>query len=325
MKSKNLFIVWHDYQARVDSMKGFFGYEIKYIGSKRKNKLMNYLMKSLKTVITLFKNKPTTVWIQLPPTPLLYLMFAYKKINKITLIADCHNGMLRKPWINFPFATKILNSTSDLIIVHNEDVYNEALTLGIQEHKCMVLEDKASEIEGNKFQNSNVNLESPSILFPASFNIDEPIKLLLEVATKLPEFTFYITGNTKRASKYHNIENAPENVIFTGWIEKEEYHNIFEAVDIVLGLTLYENIQLSVANEAVGFQKPMVLSNTHTLQKLFHKGAVYTAPESKEMVNSILKAYSEKDSLKDEMIELKQERNSNWLVTAKTVLSVVEK
>jgi hypothetical protein len=44
--------------------------------------------------------------------------------------------------------------------------------------------------------------------------------------------------------------------------------------DVVLALTKFDGIQLSVCNEALGFGKPMVMSDTPLLRQLFGSAAV---------------------------------------------------
>jgi glycosyltransferase involved in cell wall biosynthesis len=80
-----------------------------------------------------------------------------------------------------------------------------------------------------------------------------------------------------------------------------------------LGLTKLEGIQLSVANEAMGAGKPMVLSNTELLQRLFYKGAVYVDCLNPQSISKgCQEALLKKNELAKEVSELRAERDQGW-------------
>lgn len=305
-------------------MKDYFDYQEYYFRGIFKSKFLKpfeYIVQSLKTVYFIIVNNPKVIWIQLPPTPLLYIIWMYKILNKkVKIISDCHNGMFRSPWINTPFAKRLINKVSTIILVHNEDIYYEVIREHhIDESKCYILEDKVPKVF-ERDVNCNIN---KSILFPASFNMDEPIKEIIESAKTLSDFTFYITGEKEKAIQNHNVREIPENVKFTGWLSNEDYKKLFSSVDIILGLTLIDGIQLSVANEAVGNCKAMVLSNTNTLKKLFYKGAVYVDPTPTSISAGIIKAIEHKELLIEESTQLRTEREKNWIVDANKIKSLI--
>ncbi|MDH8576211.1 hypothetical protein QIH29_27735, partial [Klebsiella pneumoniae] len=68
---------------------------------------------------------------------------------------------------------------------------------------------------------------------------------------------------------------APDNVIFTGYLTKKAYDDLFLSSSVILGLTTRDNVQLSVSNEALSADKPMVLSDTTTLRNLFGDAAIF--------------------------------------------------
>ncbi|WP_063254841.1 glycosyltransferase [Neobacillus niacini] len=323
MKKKNsIFIVWRNYQARVDSMQEHFNYEVFYIDKSFKSKKLKpfeYLFKGLITLMKLIIKRPTVIWVQLPPTPVMYVLYFYKLFFKNSvIISDCHNGMFRKPWVSTPFAITLINKLSNVILVHNSEIYNEVIkNFKISSEKCYVLEDNSIEMSATIENKKNEG--KPTVLFPASFNEDEPIDQILKAARSLPDINFVITGNLKRANIFHDISNASSNVIFTGWISKEEYNRLLKNSDIVLGLTKFEGIQLSVANEAVGYEKAMVLSDTKILKELFYKGAIYVQNEEDSLISGITEAINCKNQLEKETKELKIERKQKWLEQAKVV------
>lgn len=329
IEKKSIYIVWREHQARVISMQGFFNYEpffLKGFTNKKSLKIFEYLKQMLCTLFIFIRKNPSVIWIQLPPTPLLYCAFFYKLIKRrnLVLIADCHNAMLRKPWVTTPFARKLL-SRCDIILVHNDDVKKSLQKINVQQQNSLVLEDNSDftfEIEN---QQSVYGDEKKNIVvFPASFNSDEPIMELLKVAQNLPDINLYITGDYKKAPKKF-LEKVPSNVCLTGYINKQDYYGIIYNADVVLGLTLLNDIQLSVANEGVAFTKAMVLSNTETLKSIFYKGAIFVSSDALSITNGIITALKNKKDLESEASELKKERIVKWRQQAGKIAKIIEK
>jgi len=315
-KAKSIFIIWHNYQSRVENMQSYFKYNIFYINKRNKFKLVEYFVNFFKTLKLLFIEKPNVVWIQLPPTPLLYTLCVYKCLNKdVVIISDCHNGMLRKPWINTPFAKTLINRLSTIILVHNDVVFERNVKKGfLNSNKSYVLEDLYPTRDLSRLSNKNTTKKNKFIIFPASFNDDEPIEEIIQCADLLPDVNFYITGSKKKfeAKFKHYIKSLPTNFIVVGWLEEDEYFRLLKNANVVLGLTKYDDIQLSVANEAVGFEKAMVLSDTITLKKLFHKGAIYSKNNALSLSKAITYAIDNQQELEQQTKSLKLERLKGW-------------
>ena len=85
---------------------------------------------------------------------------------------------------------------------------------------------------------------------------------------------------------------------------------------VILALTKFEGIQLSVCNEAVGAGKPMVVSNTHILRRLFYKGALHVDwRDPAEMAKACEDAISRQEQLGREARDLCVERIDYWKKT----------
>ena len=242
-------------------------------------KSLVYIYLLVKTVYLLRLEKPDTVWVQLPQIPILWAALIYQSLSqtKIKIVADCHNAQLRAPWRYFPFTLWSL-SRSDVILVHNEVMLEKARNIGWPMDKVLVLEDVPS-IGKDKLRTGtfweNVPAPRPLIVIPGSFSADEPIKEILAAARIASECTFILTGRAERAEQNgHNISELPKNVICPGFLSITDFDNLLIEADVVMGLTCEEGIQLSVCNEALGFGRPLVTSDTKILRKLFGEAAV---------------------------------------------------
>lgn len=325
---KQLYVVWLAFQRRPAAMQSYFGYELKFFPSattRRFLRFLGYFAKGWKTLVLFWREQPQVIWLQLAPTPLLYIAHLYKALFNpgVKIIADCHNSMLRAPWIKFPKAVDLLNRC-DVLLVHNDTVKEQAVAAGVNHKNLYILEDRATLLDCETIQKPDV-FPKPWILFPCAFNTDEPIEIVLAAARLIPDITLVITGNPDRAKGRHDLSNLPPNVKLPGFLPKEEFDMLLCSTDAVLGLTIWEGVQLSTANEAVGTGKPLVLSNTKLLKQLFYKGAIYVDslnPES--LAQGCKEAMLRKSELSQAIIELRDDRDRRWLEQAEKVTAVLQ-
>lgn len=322
-----LFLAWVPFQRRAVTMQSYFGYDLHHISLSFKQKFLRpfeYLVKAGQSLRLMLRQRPDIIWVQMPPAPLLYLVFAYKLLfnRQVKLVADCHNATFRAPWIKFPAVVGLLNRC-DSVIVHNHAVALQARQLGISPGHIQVLLDRVQPLncgEGFAEVAQRLALKTPWFLIPCSFNADEPIAEILEAACQAPDLTFVLTGNPARAKGRHNLSQAPANVKFPGFLPEGQFNALVYNATAVVGLTKLDGIQLSVANEALGCDRPMVLAHTKLLQQLFPKGAVYVDPlDANDLVAGCRQAQAESDRLTTEVIALKAERAEQWLTSASPI------
>src|ERR1035437_3732310 len=214
----DVFIAWLKFQRRAYSMKSYFDYSLFFIYSQIKNKdlkIIDYLIKTAKTIYTLMTKRPKILWIQLPPTPLLSISILYKKLFKECLIvADCHNALFSDKWIRY-LNIKTINKV-DIILVHNNVIKDIVLKMEIDKNKLFVLETKPAEKSHLRIQ-LNHSISHPCILMPCGFWEDEPLSVVFSAAHKIPDITIYITGPMERAKGVHDLTRTPNNVKILGY------------------------------------------------------------------------------------------------------------
>jgi len=96
MSSSNavIFIVWRIFQRRTESLAAKLNLRVNYYycpWQERSwlHKAWSYISKTIGTVKDLIRNKPPIVFIELPPTPILYIVAAYSRMTHAKLVADC--------------------------------------------------------------------------------------------------------------------------------------------------------------------------------------------------------------------------------------------
>lgn len=313
-KNNSVFYAWVKYQRRAASMQEFLGYSLNFVDFKLKRKWLkplDYLLKSIGTVSNLILKKPKVLWVQLPPSPLLYIALLYKKINKnAVIIVDCHNGVFWGKWKKYLSVEKL--NRFDIILVHNYLIKEIAEDFGLSKEKLMILEDKPAIKDSSYEKLGSQNVRS-TVLMPCSFNADEPIDVVFDAAAQIPEIDFLISGPKDKGALLFDFSKKPKNVQLIGYLSLKEYEEVFRSSDVVLGLTTEDHIQLSVANEATGFEIPMVISDTPLLRNLFNKGAIYVETmDSKSIANGIKEAIASRALLHAEVKVLKTERIQKW-------------
>jgi glycosyltransferase involved in cell wall biosynthesis len=258
------------------------GFECVFFPIQAKGKLSKawgYLQALIQTVTTLKRERPAVVWVQLPQVPALWAALLYRALYcpRAKIVADCHNAQLRAPWSRFPFALWSLNR-ADVILVHNEAMYEQASVIGWPMEKVHVLEDVPpvlTDVKPIGLARSQIDAPKPWVVFPGSFAADEPIAEVMEAARLAPELTFIITGRPERAARNgHDVSQLPSNMRLPGFLSIDVFDDLLREADVVLGLTREEGIQLSVCNEALGFRRPLVTSDTAILRQLFSEAAV---------------------------------------------------
>jgi hypothetical protein len=323
---KQLYIAWTRYIRRPESMKHHFQYKLFFLApafDARALRPVNYLINSAKSLWHCLRLRPEIIWIQLAPAVLLYVVFLYKALldSKVQIIADCHNSMFSPRWLRFPLALRLLNSC-DIVLVHNDVVKDTAVNLNVDERRLMRLETRPAELDCESLESiyQPPPYRPPWILFPCSFDRDEPVSEVLSAAEKMPLVTIVVSGDTTRASGVHNLNNLPSNVRLIGFVSREEYDKLLCTADVVMGLTIRDDIQLSVANEAVGAGKPMVISDTKLLRSMFYKGAIFADPRDPAAIaGCCMKALKKKKELTKEVISLRSERIIRWTKQADSI------
>lgn len=310
---KSLMIAWVGYQRRTDTMKPYWDYKVLYLPNKFKSKffrVLDYASKTITTVKTLLSYAPQVLWVQLPPSPVLHIALTYKVLfnRSLKIIVDGHNSLLRKPWITFPGTVYLLNQV-DGVVVHNFKVRDELSNYGVKREQIFVLEDLPCDFD----QTPSSDHAKPYVLFPCSFDIDEPIDVVIQTARAMQHVDFIITGDYEGKLSKDFIKSTPSNIQFTGFLRKQEFERALLNADAVLGLTTRDNVQLSVANEAVSASRPMALSNTPVLRSLYSDAAVFVDTfDPRSIKEGLTRLVDNADFYAAQSARLKVKRITRW-------------
>jgi glycosyltransferase involved in cell wall biosynthesis len=321
-----LHLAWAAFQRRQASMAPLVGLEclflpLGYKGRSHARRLLAYLNVAWRTWRVLWDRRPHEVWVQLPQVPLLWVAMLYRALapHPVRLVADCHNAMFRPPWSRLPLALRSLASCA-LVVVHNDEVRQQALALGLPERLLCVLEDvpplREAGLRAPAVPALLAGRPRPWVLFPGSFGSDEPLAEVFEAARQLRgQATVVVTGRLTNAAKNgHSLQHLPDNVVLTDYLPLADFDALLVHCDVVLALTRFDGIQLSVCNEALGFGRAMVMSATPLLQRLFGSAAVAVdSSDPTALVRGIDAATSRRHELEQQASALARLRREDWL------------
>lgn len=316
-KAEGVFIVWKKFQRRVEVLAPQFGLEIIYLHYEweeysKFHKAFSYLLKTLETFKHLLQKRPSLIFVQLPPTLVLYYVSFYAWLAGAKYVSDCHNSMVYGYWSKWIFAKKLLND--GIMVVHNDHVADH-----VEKSMGIIPFVLRTGITKNKSQGSNVNtlldrlsLSSERyVLLPWNFNSDEPLAEVFEAINSMPDIQFVMTWYFEKLPK-SLMNNLPSNLKLTGFLETEDFNYLFSHAGIALVLTNRDGTQLSGMHEAMAFEIPAVISDLKTTRFLYKGVPVYVENTPEAIVEGIRYAFENKIVLQEKIKNLRHETENEF-------------
>lgn len=321
MNKKIIFISWTPFGRHTELLGKALGAEIYFIKDFIKTRgltwyllfPLDYLIKSLNSVIILLRLHPMVVFVQNPPSIAPVILVLFSKLLKIKTVIDSHNGAFEKPWVNVPFHIWSLRK-ANVVTIHNQELFNRLISnkkfSGI---KFMILNSRMSEFPGI----SKAYKEDKYFLVISSFSADEPMDILLEglriyISDSSSNIKFRITGNYRKKiylydkySEYHNIE-------FLGFVDDDKYNQLLVNAFGVIALSTRDDVQQFALMEAVGAEVPFISSKNKTNIALFDDKMILTENLPCEIAKSITIFIQKKIELDNRIIEVKNNQKSIW-------------
>jgi glycosyltransferase involved in cell wall biosynthesis len=296
-KARAAFIIWKGYQRRAEVLAPLLGAEARFFPHVFRSKFLrplDYLFEGTLTTAHLVRFRPSFVILQAPPLfPALAAI-----LTRTPYVLDVHNALVQSFWSQLPLSGTLIRRAAALI------AHNSEMTTIIKEQfpgsRVFTIADPLQAIGDGVRPRDTRNL-----LFICSFDYDEPVRLILETAAALPEFTFVITADLKRLPKDLQIAFAAcANVRLTGFLSTDAYDSVLCSSRAAVVLTTMPAVQPSGACEALSSNTPLVLTRTSLTESLFGDWAVLVDNNIESLVTAIR-------SLNDDPLDLNVYR-SQW-------------
>ncbi|HUC37651.1 MAG TPA: glycosyltransferase [Acidimicrobiales bacterium] len=308
--SETLFVSWVDFHGRSRDLAGAVGAEAAFIALGSPLLLtapLRHLVQGIRTIVLLARSRPTTVYVMAPPAPLTLIGLVYGRATGARLVIDAHTaavmdrrtGTDMKPWFTW------IARRAYLTLVATEFLAQKLRARGLD---VMALDDPPLEqVSSGPPQPHN----RPLVTMPASWDSDEPIRQVIEVAHQLSAIDFVVTGRHRRTTtRWHRL---PPNLRLPGRLSAATYADLLLDSDAVLALTTAECTMQRAAYEALAYEKPLVISDTHVLRHYFTTGAVFVDPrDPNSIADGIALALQRHQQLSKELASLRKQRAAEW-------------
>ncbi len=309
MSGKRLYIVWYSHARRAETLTRELNAQVVFLFETRiKNrwlKPLRYMIQGWKTWHLLDRERPSVVIAQSPPifaplTVALWCKLHGKK--RFTYVIDCHPGTFYDHhWRWALWLLRLLARGAVVTTLCNEDaqyILKQWRVRGLFIPDGLPTMEPASGTIGSEGE--------ARIALISTFSQDEPIAEVFEAARKLPQVTFYVTGNPQRASSAL-LARKPANVVLTGFLRGSTYNGLLHNVHGILVLTNLANSLSCGAFEALSIVKPTIVSDMPEMRRCFPFGFIHVENTPEAIAKGVELLLSEQEPLTTEVMRLRDD------------------
>jgi hypothetical protein len=318
---KIVFIAWARYHRRSELLAQHLGATMHYICSGQRGKLLRgpvkYLAQALQAAVrypvqarqtwrVLRRERPDVVFVQNPPIFCVLVAFLYARRYSASYVIDSHTGAFLSPkWRWSVGLHRVLSRGALTTIVHNKSQEKIVKRWGCR--YCVLAFTAGDYPAGERFP-----LDGQfKVAVITAFEGDEPLDVVFEAASRLPEVRFYVTGDSKRIAR-HLLAKKPDNCHLTGYLTYDQYVGLLHGVDAIMDLTVQDHTLLMGGFEAVSLGNPLITSDWPVLRDFFSLGAVHIPNTVEGVCEGVRQAQREQAKLQQDSLILREQLQSEW-------------
>ena len=238
----------------------------------------------------------------------------YKTLVSAHVVSDSMVGsiILSKYWLPlFKWWIKKAYNRASTVLAVSPNVKNDLEKMKIKS-KIVFLPNsinrekfKKNREEGLKFRERyNINSKDFVILSVGQIQTRKGVKDFVEVAKKFPDIKFVWCGNRpfgKATSGYQEtenlIKNSPSNVIFTGFVERDEMNKVLNMSDLFFFPSFQENHPVALI-EAASCNIPLLLRDIPEYEPTFFDNYL-KGKNNDDFIKLIDKCFKNRNFLKE--------------------------
>lgn len=287
------------------------------LGSHPATVWLKYLGQALLTWRILLRERPDAVFVMSPPVVAGMVVYPYCALRRIPFVVDAHTGaFLDGRWRHFQKIQHWLCRRAATTIVTNTYLSGLLARMGAD---ATILPDVPVRYPASERSSENTQL---SVAVICSFDYDEPVELIVEVARLLPDVCFRLTGDSR---KLHIDDRWPSNLHLTGFLDDAAYGQLLLDADVVMALTTGRHKMLRAAYEAIYAGTPIIISESPMLREEFGKGAILVQNTAVDIVSAIRELQRNIERYRDEVNELRAYKESRWERNKAVLISKIVK
>jgi glycosyltransferase involved in cell wall biosynthesis len=270
---------------------------------------LRYLLSALRTVGYLMRRRPRAVMVQAPPVPAVAIAWAWARLARVPLLIDSHPASFgteqaRIDQLMRPLLARLVPRAAGCIVTTPR--------LGEQISRWggrALVVHEAPMPWGERITPRGCSQESRA-LFVCTFAPDEPVMEVIEAASRLPEVTFALTGDTRRLPPAAR-DAAPDNVEWIGYLKGADYVSALERADVIMSLTRRPESVARSAHEGVDALRPMVISGGPHMRDLFPH-AVFVENDPESIAAGVAEALSRCEELSRQALDARSVQHRRW-------------
>lgn len=277
------------------------------------NGILRYPKCIYNTLKVLISSSFKIVFVQNPSMVLAATVCIFKLVSKKKVIVDRHTTFrLNKQrkvsldWLIFDVLNNFTIKFVDLTIITNTYL---AEIVREKRGNPYVLPDKLPDL----VKKQQVQLgEGFNVFMISSFGNDEPIAEAIKAAERLRKLDvkLYISGNPDKLDTIRK-DYAPDNIVFTGFLDEQDFVNHVCSADAVMALTTADHCMLCGCYEAVAAEKPLITSNKEVLRQYFY-GSIFVDNTVEGITHGIFELIENYDFWVKHATILKKEIERTW-------------
>ncbi len=298
MKTTLLVISWARYQPRSVGLARELAGEVCFIHHERLARHgglstpVRYLLSSVTTWRLLASRRPEEVIVITPPVFAPLVAYAWCRLHRRLLYVDCHTDVFdpTSVWRWTQPIHRWLLPRAAAVFVHTEAAVERVLSWGAR--GMLVPDDVPSAEEAT----ARSPTPGTTVVVAGSLDDNEPVAETLAAAALLPNYRFRFTGDPRHLPRAL-IEQAPANVVWTGYLAYPQFLGELLAADAVAVFSTEPGIMNRAAFEAVGLGKALVLSDFPGLRSRFGAAALFAPNQPAIMARALESAVSRRSEL----------------------------
>lgn len=280
---------------------------------------LRYILQAVDTWNILKSQKPRIIHVTNPPIFAALVVYVYCQIYNTYFILDTHPPALYSKLWGWTLPLQRSMARRALINIIDQERYQDLIVSWrgkaiIQQNPPN--QETPSEVKGKR------NPDKMEITVVNTFSSDEPLTIILDAAKQLPQVHFYILGNTRFAPQ-GIIENAPDNVTFTGYLLNQNYWNRLRNSHAVMCLTVFPFSLLAGAKDGLMVEVPLILSRQPCLVEYFTQGTIFIENSTQGVVNGIKELEQKQAELDEGISSLYKEKQRSWDIDFQQLTKII--
>jgi hypothetical protein len=320
---KRIFLVWKRYCARSHNLANHFDAKIVPISpfssdGKVIKTLLRYFISFIQTVVVLNRERADIIFSLNQPPPLILAIYLYTRLFGGKYVLDSHSAPFNNPilaWLR-PFyryfACKALFNI-------NTNAHHKHL-IESWGGRSYIISDVPIDF-GQDYPKKQV--QEKSIAVVVSFMFDEPIKEIWEAARRLPDVSFYVTGNYHKCSNLL-LKKIPDNIRLQGFLPRDDYLGLLISVKGVMSLTTRDYTMQMGAYEALSLAQPIITSHWEILRTSFGDAAVYVNNTPESIAGGIRELFQNYDKYSNAAARQKRTRREHFDAVRRSILAEID-